>query len=161
MLTAYAITLCKRFTGWAAIYIIKKLINVSILSTKHSFRLVHILCPPSVVRLRTFKPFLWLARVAKAASATLLPRYPNVNTEETYYRQTHLLLCRALGHLPAAWLTKPYLPFVRVLSDLVDPEVWQVSLEVVGQQLSFGIVRAVRLTCEHSDTTTNGRFPDT
>lgn len=43
-------------------------------------------------------------------------------------------------------IMKPLLPPVGVLNHLVHPEGWQVSLEVVGQELGSGILRAARPT---------------
>lgn len=72
-----------------------------------------------------------------------------------------LLARRSTGLSATFWLVAPYLPPVRVLGDLVNPEVRQVSLEVVSQELRFGIVRAVCPACGNTNRTPRGRCGDT
>lgn len=61
---------------------------------------------------------------------------------------------------PYGWICGPYLPPVGVLNHLVHPEGWQVSLEVVGQELGSGILRAARPTCGSSNSVAKGRLCD-
>lgn len=72
-----------------------------------------------------------------------------------------LLARRSTGLSTTFWLVAPYLPPVRVLGDLVNPEVRQVCLEVVSQELRFGIVRAVCPACGNTNRTPRGRCGDT